>query len=446
MLHKYLNSFNFSTHYPLHMPGHKRLFGEYCEKDITEIPYFDDLHNANGILKQLEDDFSKVYRSKFSKLSVSGSTAPILSAISAVKRKSDKILVGRQSHKSIYNAIYINGMQPYYIYPKVDSKSQIATGYSYEEIEEILAKHSDIGSMIFTSPTYEGVILDIKRLSRLAKMYEVILIIDEAHGAHLVFEYSSAINLGADIVIQSLHKMLPSLTQTGIIHVGDSVPNYIEHDIKYFMTAYQTSSPSYILMSSMSECIEFIKDAGKKMYKKTYNVILGYRKKLEALKHLRLFSCEDYDIFKIVISVADASITGEELYNSIYKAGFTLEMYTDSFVTAFLSLVDDEKKINEFLDLLITIDCKIGYASKKIISTYPKAKLKKSMNKVREEGINKIDYRKAQGKIAYEAIYLYPPGIPLIAMGEEYSVEIIEAIEAYKERGLLRTTTVWVCN
>ena len=256
------NYFN-EDYLPMHMPGHKRnikLLGEKLPYriDITEIDGFDDLHHPEGIIKEIEEKAKKIYKSNKSFILVNGSTCGILAGIRSVVNYGDKVLVARNSHKSVYNAIEINCLNPIYVLPKID-KYGINKNIKADDIENILEKNKDIKLVIITSPTYEGVLSDVKSIVNIAHKYKVPVLVDEAHGAHLSFMENSnfeALNCGADIVIQSLHKTLPALTGTAILHIkGDLVK---EEDVRRELSIFETSSPSYILMSSIDECLSLI--------------------------------------------------------------------------------------------------------------------------------------------------------------------------------------------
>ena len=226
-LYKKLESYGQSDYYPFHMPGHKRNRASSAddflfERDITEISGFDNLHHAEGILKEAQEYAAQIYGTKKCFFSVNGSTAALLAAVSASVNKGGKILVARNCHKAVYHALYLRELQPVYIYPHEDPKLGINGGISPGRVEMYLAENPDIQAVLITSPTYDGIVSDVARIAEIAHRYGVPLIVDEAHGAHFRFsDYFpvSAAQLGADVVINSVHKTLPCLTQTGVIHL-----------------------------------------------------------------------------------------------------------------------------------------------------------------------------------------------------------------------------------
>ena len=213
--------------YPFHMPGHKRKplpFPNPYSIDITEIDGFDNLHHAEGILKEAQERAADLYGSKECFYLVNGSTCGLLAAICAATKKRDKVLVARNCHKAVYHALYLNELQAEYIYPVI-TKSGIQGQIEPEQVKKALLLNPDIAAVILTSPTYEGVVSDINAIAGIAHERGIPLIVDEAHGAHLGFGAGfpeNAVRQGADAVIMSLHKTLPSFTQTALLHLCSS--------------------------------------------------------------------------------------------------------------------------------------------------------------------------------------------------------------------------------
>ena len=312
-LYKKLESYGKSDYYPFHMPGHKRNKASSAgnfpfERDITEISGFDNLHHAEGILKEAQENAAQIYGTKKCFFSVNGSTAALLAAVSASVNKGGKILVARNCHKAVYHALYLRDLQPVYVYPHEDKRLGINGGISARSVERYLEENQDVQAVLLTSPTYDGVVSDIKEIAEVVHRHEIPLIVDEAHGAHFRFsEYFpvSAAELGADVVVQSFHKTLPSMTQTAVLHVCSDMVDVGK--IKRFMGIYQTSSPSYILMASMDACMDKLQKDGKQMFREfTYNLEKA-RQRLSKCEKIKLIEASmlqgtgiyDYDRSKL---------------------------------------------------------------------------------------------------------------------------------------------------
>ena len=236
LIHR-LKRYERSDMYPFHMPGHKRLKGgaEYetwfqngmafpnpFEVDITEIDGFDNLHHAEGILKKSMEWAAGLYGADRTWYLINGSTAGLLSAVCGCVPPGGRILMGRNCHKAAYHGVYLHQLQTSYVYPQSTGEWGIQGGILPEDVEKSLKEQPDIRAVLIVSPTYDGIVSDVKEIARVVHQAGLPLIVDEAHGAH--FRYSevfpqSALELGADVVIQSVHKTLPSLTQTAVLHM-----------------------------------------------------------------------------------------------------------------------------------------------------------------------------------------------------------------------------------
>ena len=459
------NYFN-ENYLPMHMPGHKRNINLLGEKlpykiDITEIDGFDDLHHATGMIKDIEEKAKRLYGSKRSFLIVNGSTCGILAGIRAMTKYGDKVLVARNSHKSVYNAIEINNLNPIYLLPKID-KYGIDKNIDINDIKEKLENNKDIKLVIITSPTYEGVISDIKKVVEISHKYNVPVLVDEAHGAHLKFinklSENEAINAGADIVIQSLHKTLPALTGTAVLHIqGEYVK---KENIERELSIFETSSPSYILISSIEECLDIVKDKGEELFKNYEENLKYFYKETKKLKNLKILGNEIlkeeekeyyYDFGKIVIITSNCKITGKELSDILrtdYK--IELEMSSINYALAMTSICDTKENFDRLLQALKEIDEKLEKEKVKIVKEIEKTrkieiKLPKKeigiLDAINNENIEFLDYNKLEGRISKEYIWVYPPGIPLITPGEEISIETIDKIKEFLQAGIeIRTT------
>ena len=461
-LEKYFNE----NYLPMHMPGHKRnikLLGEKLpyKIDITEIEGFDDLHHPKSIIKEIEEKAKKIYKSKKSFILVNGSTCGILAGIRSVVNYGDKVLVARNSHKSVYNAIEVNCLNPIYVLPKID-KYGINKNVEANDIEKILEKNKDIKLVIITSPTYEGVLSDIKAIVNIAHKYKVPVLVDEAHGAHLKFMENSnfeALNCGADIVIQSLHKTLPALTGTAILHIKGNLVK--EEDVRRELSIFETSSPSYILISSIDECLDFIERNGKKLFLDYQENLKYFYNEAKTLKKFKVLGNELlsnnnkknieeiekklYDFGKIVVITKNTNITGKELSDILRKDyKIEVEMASTYYIIAMTSICDNKESFERLLNALKEIDLKLKKVVEDNSASYEIQLPKKEM-KINEALNSKKfmleNYKNLEGKISKEYIFAYPPGIPIITPGEVFDKNIINIIEKYMKANIeLRST------
>lgn len=461
-LYDSLVQYSNSDYYPMHMPGHKRnsellsMQNPYT-LDITEIEGFDNLHHAEGILQEGMKRAAGLYGSEHTEYLIGGSTAGILAGIAACTKKGDKILVARNSHKSVYHAIYLNELQPVYLYPRGESIFDINGGISPENIKEMLIKHPDVTLVVITSPTYEGILSDIKTISEITHQYKVPLLVDEAHGAHLGFHPSwpkNSVQLGADVVIHSIHKTLPAFTQTGLIHVNGSLVDFEE--VVRYLGIYQTSSPSYLLMAGIEQCVTLLEQKGNDLFTKYKKQLWNFYDRMKQLKNLRILTREDVkssgsfdmDPSKITISVKETDMTGSQLYYCLleqYK--IQMEMVSKDYVLGITSICDKEEGFLRLGDALLEIDSKVKYNTIERRHTdtnyekeganfdsYPDIVMQS--HKACEARIETLPLLSSAGRVSAEYVYLYPPGIPLLVPGERIQSKLIADITMYKKNGL----------
>ena len=478
-----------SDAYPFHMPGHKRReipdgipggFPDPYGIDITEINGFDNLHHAEGILKDAMDEAAAIYGTDRSWYLVNGSTCGILSAVFATTENGGKILTARNCHKAVYHAICLNRLEAEYLYPEEITEFGINGGIRAEDVRKALEKDAmhcagnsgdvrgkitKIQAVLITSPTYEGVVSDIRVIADVAHEYGIPLIVDEAHGAHL--EYAdqchsfpkSALEYGADIVIQSLHKTLPCFTQTAILHVKGKL---VDQDrISRYLSMFQTSSPSYLFMAGMERCIRYMDGDGRNemiRYEKRLERFMERMEGLQVLEVLDREICGKYrtvagwDPSKIVVSTMRAEdFHGEELAETLRrKYHLEMEMTAPEYVIAMTSLMDTEEGFERLGTALLEIDGVLrrrmeSGRKEKAASETPEGLESKLSHPVRrmliceamDADTERTAFQDTVGKVSAEFVYLYPPGIPIIAPGEVFTDAIVEKIMAYKAAGLL---------
>lgn len=301
-LYDRLKEYTSSDFYPWHMPGHKRRLVEFenpFSMDITEIDGFDDLHHPEGILKEAMKEAAEVYGSEKTYFLVNGSSCGILAAVSAAVKPGGKLLMARNCHKSAYHGALLQQAEVTYLYPELE-KEGFYGAVQAKDVKSALEKDPEICAVMVVSPGYEGIVSDIEAIAQAAHACGCALIVDEAHGAHFPFagryEFPvSALEKGADIVIQSLHKTLPSLTQTALLHLGKGSSVYVNPEaIEFYLRIYQSSSPSYILMASIDHCIHLMSsDRGKHLMAEYARNLSAVRGKLkEQLQILQLYEPE----------------------------------------------------------------------------------------------------------------------------------------------------------
>lgn len=443
--------------YPCHMPGHKRRgFGKLPEdmylRDITEIDGFDDLHRPEGLLKKLQEYAAALYGAGESFYLVNGSTSGILSAVSAVLPEGGHILMARNCHRAAYHAVYLRNLSVSYLYPPLMEDYDIFDGISSEQVREALNLEPDIGAVLIVSPTYEGRISDIRRIAEAVHEKKIPLIVDEAHGAHLGFSKDFAENgcrAGADIVIHSVHKTLPALTQTALLHVnGDRIDRT---RLRRFLHIYQSSSPSYLLMASIDNALQYVEkngDAAFAAFAANYRKLLA---DLSACRHLRFLPLESgkQDIGKLLISTKMTNVSGKWLYDILLKEyHLQLEMASETYALAMFTLNDTEEGYQRMRSALFQIDgmlvpavgemhsTEMGLAAKEahMVRTVSEGAI--SLARAWDMEKRYVGLQESVDCYAGEFVNLYPPGIPLLVPGERITSQLLADIQRYLASGL----------
>lgn len=458
-LYKKLEDYSQKDYYPFHMPGHKRnlcsVDGSFpFERDITEIDGFDNLHHATGILREAQEAAARLYGSKECFYSVNGSTAALLAAISATVKRGGRLLVARNCHKAVYHGMYLREIDPVYIYPHIQYEWGINGGITPSRVERSLEENGDVQGILITSPTYDGVVSDVQAIAEIAHRYGIPLIVDEAHGAHFQFsDYFpvSAGELGADLVIQSLHKTLPSMTQTALLHrYSDRVDSEL---LKRFMGIYQSSSPSYILMASMDACMDRMAREGASMFDTFTQRLERTRIQLMGCHKIRLASEEmvgtagiyDYDRSKLIFSTRNTTMNGQQLHTILReKYHLEMEMESEDYILAMATVADTEEGLLRLEEAIREIDREeekkqTENISREFFRENSPCIIMKQMMKISdalEAPVKRGALEESVGKTSAEFVYLYPPGIPILVPGEQITGHFVRNVRRYMEQGL----------
>ena len=466
-----LTEYGKSDMYPFHMPGHKRrILGEWRpeEIDITEIDGFDNLHHAEGIIREGQERLAELAGAEESFYLVNGSSGGILAAICGCVRRGDRILIGRNCHKAVYHAVFLMGLRAEYLYPE-PSAFGIQGSIAPEQVRKKLKEFPDAAAVVIPSPTYDGVVSDIASVAAAVHEREIPLIVDEAHGAHFGFsgEFpAKALALGADLCIESLHKTLPSYTQTAVLHMRKG--NFDPERVKRYLGIFQTSSPSYVFMAGMDRCVRMLQ-RDRAVYEKQEtrkNSLFGsyehrlrkFYERCESLQRVQVypwFPIKDAgrgmeagiwakDNSKILISAQEAGMDGQQLYDRLREQyHLQMEMASGHYVTALTSLMDTEEGFERLYRALREMDEEaVGKpevrrdAEAVLPGLYSPREKKLELAEAMEAEMDVRLWERAEGCISAEFVYLYPPGIPIVAPGELLTGQVIRLIADCRRRGL----------
>lgn len=478
-LYRELLEYGRSDYYGFHMPGHKRKTGKFENPygfDITEIDGFDDLHHPekDGILQKAQERAARLYGAEETHFLINGSTGGILSAVSGCTHRGGRILMARNCHRSVYHGAELGNLKVNYLYPRQIVSPGINGAVCPEDVEKALEEASVCGgveAVVITSPTYDGICSDVRAIGQCCHRYGVPLIVDQAHGAHFPFsEYfpEDAVSAGADVVIHSVHKTLPSLTQTALLHIQGGLAD--RERIRHFLSVYQSSSPSYVLIASIDACMELLENRGKELFSSHVEKLEAFRRDCRDLKILKLAGEEfcagnfgnkrdsskweeglcrecaaaDFDRSKLLISTDSAGITGSRLSKLLLERyHLQMEMSAPGYIVGIASLADTEEGFSRLGAALHELDWELeskgsrrrrsGQGPQEILLPAFRAELPAGEAQERKKEYSFLT--DCAGRVSGSYVYLYPPGIPLLVPGEVITREAAEQIRIWTESG-----------
>lgn len=429
-----------------HVPGHKGgsllsgvnevddYFRQLLRMDLTEISGLDDLHSAEDVIKEAQSLLATLYGAKRSFFLINGSTVGNLAMICGTLNRGDRVLVQRNSHKSILNGLRLIGAEPIFILPEFNQEWGISEGVSYTHIEEALSKYEDIKAVILTYPSYYGTVYPLEDIIALCREKKVLVLVDEAHGAHFIastrFFPPSSLQLGADVVIQSAHKTLPALTMGAFLHIqGDRVD---EDSIQEYLSMLQSSSPSYVIMASLDMARFFVSQYTEEDGKHLVQRIKELKKKLSYISGLAIMPTDD----PLKLALQFKHMSGYQLQELLEKRGIYTELADPLNVLFVLPLLrcEDEDRFNKIIDALQEVSTDIPNAEKEVkVNPIPSHS---ELVEVPEGAmIVTVPFASAIGEISARMVTPYPPGIPLIYKGERITKEHITSLQGYLNKG-----------
>lgn len=444
----YKNTNPISFHVPGHKSGtvlnnpHQNLFQELLKIDATEISGLDDLHSPEGVIKEAEELLATLYQVKESFFLVNGSTVGNLAMILSVCEKDDVILVQRNCHKSVLNALKLAKVKPVFLEPDYSPEWKTATGVSKETVERAIYLYPDAKAIVLTYPNYYGMVYDLKSIIDFAHFHNIPVLVDEAHGPHFIIGEPfppSAIRLGADMVVHSAHKTLPAMTMGSYLHINSDRVNPVK--VKEYLQMLQSSSPSYVIMASLDLARNYLATYQRNDIEYLQKKISNFKKELSTIQSIKVleYPVSHGDTLRVTIQ-SRSKLNGFELQKKFEEKGIYTELADPYNVLLILPLLKENenyplaeasRKIKELLE-------EIPYRSiedETIISTgkiselaIPYEKLSKIENEV-------IPIAEAAGQVCAETIIPYPPGIPLLLMGELITAEKLKQLTQLMNTG-----------
>lgn len=446
---------------PFDVPGHKRgrgnpelvrLLGEQCVGiDVNSMKPLDNLCHPISVIREAENLAADAFGAKHAFLMVGGTTSSVQSMILTACKKGDKILLPRNVHRSVINALILCGAKPVYINPEVNTRLGIPLGMSIDKLKTAIEENPDASAVLVNNPTYYGVCSDIKTIVEIAHRHDMKVLADEAHGTHFYFSENlpiSAMAAGADMASVSMHKSGGSLTQSSLLLMGENIS---EGYARQIVNLTQTTSASYLLLSSLDISRRNLALRGKQNFDNVTDLAEYARKEINDIGGYYAFSSElinndsvfDFDITKLSVHTLDIGLAGIEVYDLLRdEYDIQIEFGDIGNILAYLSIGDRKQDIERLVSALAEIRRRYGKDSANMLSQeyiHPKVAVTPQDAFYAEK--ESLPIMETNGRICSEFVMCYPPGIPIIAPGEEITEDILEYISYAKNIGCQMTGT-----
>lgn len=444
-----------------HIPGHKKGVGmdpdfksfigdNALSIDLINIAPLDDLHQPSGIIKEAQALAADAFGADHTFFSVQGTSGAIMTMILSVCTQGDKIIIPRNVHKSVMSAIIFAGAKPVFISPTMDENLGIAHGITTSSVQRALELHPDAKAVLVINPTYFGICANLKEIVDLVHSYDMPVLVDEAHGAHIHFHDDlplSAMQAGADMAATSVHKLGGSLTQSSVLNMKNGRVD--AKRVQSIISMLTTTSTSYILLASLDAARKHLVLHGRQMAEESIKLAQYARKQINELEGLYCFgediigseAAHDYDPTKLTIHIRKLGITGYEVENWLReKYNIEVELSDMYNILCLITPGDNRKNVDFLLDALRQCSKQFyvpgGKATDVIVRTPEIPHLSLSPRDAFYEDTEIVPLRQAAGRIIAEFIMVYPPGIPILLPGEIISQENIDYIVEHVEVGL----------
>jgi arginine/lysine/ornithine decarboxylase len=446
---------------PFDVPGHKRgrgnaelteFLGQQCmDVDVNSMKPLDNLCHPVSVIREAEEIAAAAFNAANAFFMVGGTTSAVQSMIMYACKNGDKIIMPRNVHRSAINALILCGAVPVYVNPDVNNQLGIALGMSVEQVKQAIEENPDAKAVLVNNPTYYGICSDLKEITRLAHEKGMLVLVDEAHGTHFYFGDNfpvTAMEAGADIASVSMHKSGGSLTQSSFLLMGDKINSDYMRQV---INLTQTTSASYLLLSSLDISRKRLALHGKEIFAKTVELAEYARSEINSIGGYYAYSRElingdsvyDFDVSKLSIHTLPVGLAGIEVYDLLRdEYDIQIEFGDIGNILAYLSVGDRMRDIERLISALSEIKRRFGKESTGMLSQeYINPIVAETPRKAFYADKISLPLEETAGRVCSEFVMCYPPGIPILAPGELITQEIIEYIEYAKEKGCSMTGT-----
>lgn len=456
-----LNSVKSMRIVPFDVPGHKRgrgnpelaaFLGEKClNVDVNSMKPLDNLCHPVSVIREAEELAAAAFGAAHAFFMVNGTTSACQAMVMTACKNGDEIILPRNVHISVINALILCGATPVYVNPRIDNRLGISLGMSCSDVEKAIQEHGSAKAVLLNNPTYYGICSNLKRITETAHAHGMMVLVDEAHGAHFYFGEDmpiSAMAAGADMASVSMHKSGGSLTQSSLLLTG---PQVNAHYVRQIINLTQTTSASYLLLSSLDISRKYLAKNGKEIFRRVREMAQYARDEINRIGDYYAYSKElkngdtifDFDTTKLSVNTLSLGLAGIEVYDILRdEYDIQVEFGDIGNILAYISVGDTDKNIERLVSALSDIRrlykkdrsglLEYEYISPIVVVTPQKAFYAEKKS---------VPLKEALGGICAENVMSYPPGIPILSPGERITGEIIDYIMYAKDRGCFLTGT-----
>lgn len=459
-IYEALEQFRKNKVVPFDVPGHKRgrgnpelvqLLGRQCvELDVNSMKPLDNLCHPISVIKEAEELAAEAFGASHAFLMVGGTTSAVQSMVLTACKKGEKIILPRNVHRSVINALVVNGATPIYVNPDVDKKLGIALGMKISQVEKAIEDNPDAVAILVNNPTYYGICSNLKKIVEIAHAHNMLVLVDEAHGTHFYFGENmpiTAMAAGADMASVSMHKSGGSLTQSSFLLTG---PNVSAGYVRQVINLTQTTSASYLLLASLDISRRNLALRGKEAFEEVEKIAAYARNEINKIDGYYAYGEElingdsiyDFDTTKLTVYTLDIGLAGIEVYDKLRdEYDIQLELGDIGNILAYISIGDRMRETERLVSALYDIrrrykKDRTGLFDHEYINPSVVMTPQEAFYAEKEE---MIPIRETNGRICTEFVMCYPPGIPILAPGERITQEIIDYIVYAKEKGCSMT-------
>ena len=444
---------------PFDVPGHKRgrgnpeltaLLGEKCvTMDVNSMKPLDNLCHPISVIREAEELAAEAFGAAHAFLMVGGTTSAVQSMVLSVAKRGDKIILPRNVHRSVMGAMVLCGAVPVYVNPECDDRLGIPLGMTVAEVERAILQNPDAKAVLVNNPTYYGICSDLRSIVKLAHQHGMLCLVDEAHGTHFYFGDSlpvSAMAAGADMAAVSMHKSGGSLTQSSLLLTG---PAMQEGHVRQIINLTQTTSGSYLLLSSLDISRRNLALRGREAFGKVVELAEYAREEINAIGGYYAFSRElingdsifDFDVTKLSVNTLDVGLAGIEVYDLLRdEYDIQIEFGDLGNILAYLSIGDRPREVERLVSALSEVRRRFGKSRAGLMrQEYIDPEVAVSPQDAFYASKESLPIGNTAGRVCSEFVMCYPPGIPILAPGERITKEILDYIRYAKAKGCSMT-------